>query len=428
MLLGTIQAQLRFPKNMAKHLLSRLSILATVLLAFFMAPAWTCNVMAQSTMKLNGGKCPIVDGKPFFAVGVYSAESEDFPMLAEAGFNVVHTYDWDGTANNTSCKAWLDAAGANGLKALVGLYRPKVKAGNFDAQCVQRIEMYHNHPALLAWHTMDEPEWDTKGNMGKDYMPAAKKFIRKHDPHHPVTAVMCHFDDMQRFEGSVDIMQADYYPIPPIPSVNFEGDGFRGIKKYVDLWREVSGGQKPFWFTCQAYDNSLLVLHDKNVPKEWQRFPTRRELQTMTYVAVASGSRGIFYWSLTRLKSEVRSGGTTAQEHWARLKSVTLELKKLMPMLTSDASETIANNNSVVSMVKSDGKYTYVIAANYERKPTETTISIPGVNRAVAKVMFGGGSSTITNGRLPVQLDSIESRVYRIKNKEAAEGALTDAQ
>jgi hypothetical protein len=374
------------------------------------------DAAAQSRVELNGGKCPRVDGKPFFAIGMYSAAAGDFPMLADAGFNVVHSYYWEGTADNAGGKAWLDAAAANGLKALVGLNRPNVRASAFDGQCVRRIELYRNHPALLAWHTMDEPQWDAPGDRGREYMPAAKAFVAKHDPHHPVTAVICRFADEKRYADTVDIMQADYYPIPPLPAGDFAGDGFRGIKMHVDLWREASRGQKPFWFVCQAFDYSISKPNVA-IPPQWQRFPTARELRTMSYVAVASGARGVFYWSLNRLRSEVRPRGTTAEEHWSRLKAVVRELRELAPMLAGDGEETIADRNSVVSMVKSDEKYTYVIAANYERKPTATAIRIPGVDRGVATVMFGEGSARVADGTLPVRLDGIESRVYRIERE-----------
>lgn len=396
-----------FPRGM--------SLKVALLTAAIIVASMPHDATAQSVVKLNGGKCPIVDGQPFFAVGIYSADAADFPMLAKAGFNVVHTYAWEGSPDNVKSKAWLDAAHANGLKALIGLHRPTVKAGDFDARCVERIELYRNHPALLAWHTMDEPQWEQKDNMGKDYMPAAKEFVKKHDPDHPVTAVVCRYSDEKAFEPSVDIMQADHYPIPPFPTSDFMSDGFRGIKRHVELWRDASSGQKPFWFVCQAFDYSLSK--PVMIPEKWRRFPTARELRTMSYVAVASGARGIFYWSLTRLKSEVRPGGTTAEEHWDRLRSVTMELRQLMPMLAGDAEETIADNNSVVSLVKSDGKHTYVIAANYERKPTKTEIRIPSMDRAIAEVMFGDGSAEISNGILPVSLDGIESRVYRIATK-----------
>jgi len=370
-----------------------------------------------SGVKVVGDACVLVDGKRFFPVGVYSADLEDFPKLAEAGFNLVHTYRWEGTSDHNWGKAWLDAAYKHGLMALVGLYRPRVKNMQFEA-CIERIEQYRRHPALLAWHTMDEPAWEKEGDHGEKYMPAAYQFVKKHDPRHPVTAVVCHFADAKRFVDTVDILQADYYPIPPIPASYYSGNGFRGIKMFVDAWREASKASKPFWFVCQAFDYSLLKEEKHNIPAEWKRFPTRRELRTMTYTAIASGARGVLYWSLSRLKNAREGSPVTGDDHWRRLRSVTLELKRLMPLLTSESPETIQSRDHVVAMVKSDGTQTYVIAANYERMPTETVLDVPGITSAKAEVLFGKGSAQVQDGKLPLALEAIESRVFRIPGKK----------
>ena len=58
-----------------------------------------------------------------------------------------------------------------------------------------RIKKYRKHPGLLAWHVMDEPPWDEPGNRGKDYMPAAYRVVKKYDPDHPASVVVCHYDD-----------------------------------------------------------------------------------------------------------------------------------------------------------------------------------------------------------------------------------------
>jgi len=372
---------------------------------------------AGSRVEVVGDTCVLVDGKRFFPVGIYSAGLDDFPKLAEAGFNLVHAYHWEGTSNHNCGKAWLDAAHKHGLMALVGLYRPRVKNMQFAA-CIERIEQYRRHPAVLAWHTMDEPAWEKKGNRGEKYMPAAYRLVKKHDADHPVTAVVCHFVDAERFVDTVDILQADYYPIPPIPPSHFSGKGFRGIKIYVDAWREASKASKPFWFVCQAFDYSLLKEERHNIPAEWKRFPTRRELRTMTYTAIASGARGVLFWSLNRLKNSREGSQVTGQDHWKRLKSVTLELKQLMPLLTADTPETIQGRDCVVAMVKSDGTHTYIIAANYERKPTKTVLDVPGITRAKAEVLFGKGSAQVKDGKLPIALEAVESRVFRIPVKK----------
>lgn len=353
-----------------------------------------------------------VNNKPFFPVGIYSATEEDFPELAKAGFNLVHTYCWEGISGDEWGKKWLDAAHEHGLMALVGLYRPRVRKMEFD-RCVERVERFRKHPALLVWHTMDEPGWEKEKDPGEKYMPAAYKMVKEHDPDHPVTAVVCQFADAARFEDSVDVLQADYYPVPPIPAGNFSGTGFRGIQIYVDAWRKASGGKKPFWFVAQAFDYSLLK-EDKDIPPEWRRFPTRRELRTMTYTAIASGARGVLFWSLSRLRIARDVTDVTPADHWDRLKSVTLELKHLMPLLTAERPESIQTKDRVVAMVKSDGIDTYIILANYERQPTETVIDVPGVSDATAVGVFGEKSAKVENGKLAVSLEPIESRVYRV--------------
>jgi hypothetical protein len=265
---------------------------------------------------------------------------------------------------------------------------------------------------------MDEPGWEREGDRGEKYMPAAYDLVKEQDRHHPVTAVVCHFADTKRFVDAVDILQADYYPIPPVPAINFSGDGFRGIKIYVDAWREASDEKKPFWFVCQAFDYSLLKENRYDIPPGWKRFPTRRELRTMTYTAIASGARGVLYWSLSRLKNSREGSEVTGEDHWRRLRSVTLELKQLMPLLTADTPEMIQSKDRVVAMVKSDGTDTYVIAANYERVPTKTDIDVPGITNATAEVLFDDGSLEVEGGRLPISLEAIESRVFRIRGKK----------
>ena len=387
-----------------------------IVYATISAPAVT-TADPGSRVKVVGDSCVLVDGKRFFPVGIYSAGVEDFPKLAGAGFNLVQTYGWEGKSDHDWGKAWLDAAHKHGLMALVGLYRPRVKNMQFDA-CVERIELYRRHPAVLAWHTMDEPAWEKEGNRGEKYMPAVYQLVKKHDTGRPVTAVVCHFTDAKRFVDTVDVLQADYYPIPPIPRSHYAGTGFRGIKTFVDAWREASSASKPFWFVCQAFDYSLSKEKKYDVPAEWKRYPTRRELRTMTYTAVASGARGILYWSLNRLKKAREGSQVTGEDHWERLKSVTLELKQLTPLLTADTPETIQSKDRVVAMVKSYGSHTYVIAANYERKPTKTVLDVPGITSATAEVLFGTGSAQVKDGKLPIALEAVESRVFRIPVKK----------
>jgi len=373
------------------------------------------SVAGAAEVSVVGGTCVRVDGTPFFPIGVYSAgDPRDFAMLAEAGFNTVQTYSWEGERCWADGEAWLDGAHAHGLKCLVGLYRADVKAMNFEATA-RRIETYRDHPALLAWHTMDEPEWDEAKNQGQVYMPAVYALIKEHDPNHPVTAVVCRFRDTRLFQPSVDVLQADYYPVPPIPASWYAGKGFRGVQMYAERWREACGGTKPFWYVGQVFDFSVSKEKKYDVPDEWKRPPTREELRCMTYTAVASGARGIFYWSLLRVfRDEWNRTVSSSVRLWEDLKSIVDELNTLMPLLTADTPETIQNESGVVSMVKSDGAHTYIIVANYERKAAQARIRVPGLKDADAEVLFEGGKASVVAGTLEAGLAPIESHVYRV--------------
>jgi hypothetical protein len=61
---------------------------------------------------------------------------------------------------------------------------------------------------------------------------------------------------------------------------------------------------------------------------------------------------------------------------------------------------------------------TYIIVANYERSPAETEFDVPGITNVIAEGLFGEGLVEIEDGTLPLSLEAIESRVYRIPGKE----------
>jgi hypothetical protein len=356
----------------------------------------------------------LVDDEPFFAIGMYSVGTRDLPALAEAGFNLAHTYGWEGQNTFEGGQEWLDTCEANGLKALVGLYRPPVKKAEFEG-ATRRIEKFRDHPALLAWHTMDEPGWEKEGDPGQIYMPAAYEVVKEHDPDHPVTAVFCHFADPKLFIDSVDIVQADYYPIPPIPANWFSGTGLRGIKQYADITREVSDGEAPFWYVAQFFDYSVSKQNSHEVPEEWQRGPNPREIRAMTYTAVASGARGVLYWSLSRaMGTDWHRDSLSRVERWNALVEVVAELHELMPVLTSREPEVIRQRDRVVSMVRSDGEDTYLIACNYERKPTDARLTVPGVRSATLEMPFRDETAQITDGTATVHFEPLEARVYRL--------------
>jgi len=376
------------------------------------------SLLAASSAQVHDDGYLYVNEEPFFAIGMYCVPEPDMAILAQSGFNLVQTYGWEHKWVWDEGREWLDAVQACGMKAIVGLPRSAVREMATDA-LIGRLERYRKHPAVIAWQVMDEPE----GEEAEQYMMHAYKLVKEHGGGWPAATVVHRWKNVAPFMPYVDIMQADHYPVPPIPIGWFAGTGVRGVKVYADLAREASGGRKPFWYVAQAFDCSIGKAKGFEVPAEWHRPPNRTEIRAMTYTAIASGARGILYWCLPWMMQdeESRQGDPAAiraylggAELWIHIKEVVSELNQLMPVLTSTGPEVITDRDHVVSLVKARGQDIYIIAANYEREPVSTIIRVPGLERTTAQRMFQEGTTQIRDGGLHLDFEALGTQVYRI--------------
>ena len=58
-------------------------------------------------------------GRRIFPLGIYEVTPRDMPEVRASGFDVVHTYRWEGSTNDVACRAYLDACwAADGLRAV----------------------------------------------------------------------------------------------------------------------------------------------------------------------------------------------------------------------------------------------------------------------------------------------------------------------
>jgi len=156
----------------------------------------------------------------------------------------------------------------------------------------------------------------------------------------------------------------------------------------------------------------------KKTPSEWKRLPNRDEIRSMTYTAVASGARGILYWSFSRLMGdESQKNKAERMRLWQDLVDVVKELNSLVPLLTSVRTELLTTKNNIASMVKSDGKTMWVIVSNYERTIGEREIEIPGLKKSQVEIVFGECltiNNNIVDGKLRIRLKPLGNAVLRV--------------
>ncbi|MBI5555734.1 MAG: fibronectin type III domain-containing protein, partial [Elusimicrobia bacterium] len=109
-------------------------------------------------------------------------------------------------------------------------------------------------------------------------------------------------------------------------------------------------------------------------------WPTQQELRNMSYMAIAEGANGLFYWSIgVRALAWVCSGWCDEKvEYFTRLKNVLVELNSLQPALSSlDRPDLLVSNSnpSIHTRVKFANNKGYLIASNYTNSTAAATFT-----------------------------------------------------
>jgi len=214
-----------------------------------------------------------LDGEPFFPIGIYHAQPEDYPTLANMGFNSVTA--WGTTLERV--RECLDAARENGLKVVLemsaflrGEYNPDVLGA--------MVEELSDHPSLLSWYTVDEPA----GSRQLEWCVDASARIAELDPHHPVYLVSCNPGEFATYEPATEILAIDPYPIP------------HASVKMVSSWMAAANDamppNKPVWIIPQL--QNLAAYQDPTKG----RGPTAEEERCMVYLGLIHGAKGVIYY------------------------------------------------------------------------------------------------------------------------------------
>ena len=195
------------------------------------------------------------DGEPFFPVGIYHLPISDDPYseLADAGFNLVRA---------GASRDQLDKAHAAGLKAWVPIGGHLTFDKEVDAKRAKLAEVVDglkDHPALLAWESVDEPAWThmkAEQRVPAAHLAAGYRALRQLDPDHPVWlnhAPANLVETMREYNGAADIIACDICPVivPGLgPMYALWEDGYQGdllntyisqVGEYTEKMKRVAG-------------------------------------------------------------------------------------------------------------------------------------------------------------------------------------------
>ena len=365
------------------------------------AKTWDFAVKAapdSGIVTLNADKTISVDGAKFFRAGMYRSRlgaqdtnyDDFFSELSSAGFNTVHRY----MTGNYQLLPYLDDASRYGLKMFAvqldnynsyidmgqetGVMLDGVRASVFDLM---------NHPALLSYYMVDEPEVH---GIGARRLERIHQAVKEIDPYH-VTNMVVGGDGSLAYRAGADIFSSDIYPIT--------GQRITRVLEEVDQTVTNVGAEKSVGYVVQMYQRTDYS------PVRW---PTPEEERNMTYQSIIHGGAGVMYYVY---RGAVDSKYIkTNPSLWVYMKSLAAELRDLSPVILSvdSARQVTCNEPTVDFILKHYNGREYLLTVNRDYQysgGTYSGISHNGVtftlspgNAATVKAVyeFSGGDRVLT--------------------------------
>jgi hypothetical protein len=238
-------------------------------------------------------RCLVVAGEPFIVMSPGWLVEENLPAVEGGHFNTVMLKRWHeptgiiyatGQVPEEALAAWrsfLDAAWSRGLRVIFHLpMKLRDNAAALDEEAIDTlVRAFRDHPALLAWHTVDEPG----PRATPEKLLSVANLVRELDPYHPVWINEATFweETLTYAEGAqpaCDVYSVDHYPIPD--------QGTLTIAEWTRRLNRIVGGRKPLFMWIQAF----------GAIEWWSREPTPAEVREMTYLSFIHGARGVLYF------------------------------------------------------------------------------------------------------------------------------------
>ncbi len=312
-----------------------IQLLALVSLLACLAHTSAIAASPASRVTFNDEGIALVDGKPFFPIGVftYSIDPTVLAELREVQANtVVYGFNPD----------QLDLLHDHGLMAICQTTEPWIKAAK-------------DHPALLAWYLTDEPE-----NRGVTSDGERQRYLdlKKLDPNHPIG--LCHTAHwaLATFKDACDFTMTDIYPITKNRDKNI-----MGVSIMIDEARRIHGPGWPQWTFIQTFGGPEA---DQGV---WA-VPLPHELRFMAYQALVHRTTGLLYFSYWPQQPRT----------WQSLATLNKEIQAIVPRLVAPGQDTMLTTDNPDIQVRQrssrDNKSGVIIAINTTPKFAHSTIQL----------------------------------------------------
>lgn len=243
----------------------------------------------------------------FFPVGIFSVNPpSEFKEVKKAGFNTVHTYEFEAKY----LKHYIAIAKKLGLKVLIfPSFRIKGKEDAKFSILKKFISQYKDDDTILAWYLAEEPVYN---KIDSYIIRNLNNFIKKNDSKHPTVVFLSQPKYALKYAKCSDIIMTGVYPIGK--------QDILWVAKYVELARRSA---RPVWALIQAFG----YQNERYRAWGWEREPNYEEMRMMSYLAIAHGAEGIFFYTYHGSQYNIKF----SPDHWKNLVKVVKELNTDLP-------------------------------------------------------------------------------------------------
>ena len=378
----------------------------------------------------------LVNGTPYFPLGLYHVKSVDLAAIASSGINMAMSQvgtpfpsSWyrPGVGDDNG---YSEKCAANGTKCLAmgaGYLDPSNSLGQ------SLLNYYRNDASIALWIVYDEPSRSMLGTCQTYYEQGVNW-----DPTHPFFTLQVPPSPSYRAEELQDIVNyfavtaqtADIFSVDPYP-IDF-GQPLRHVYDSVDRAVKSVFGKKPVWATLQSY----TIKNKSDGSFGNPRLPTSAELKCMSYMALAAGARGLLYYAFDDTYWTSDDGTRTGvnlkndcPDYWNNAFTPCIsQIKANSAIWTAPyASGSPINQSSTILMQKKPytlNNRVYMLVVNPENTTQGVNITLPIAwsGSSSAPDVLGGTSASISSGILTDSLAPLQAKCYELKLTIGASG------
>ncbi|MDO5566528.1 MAG: hypothetical protein Q4G59_07710, partial [Planctomycetia bacterium] len=317
----------------------------------------------------------ILDGKPFFPLGLYCGKMspEHLEIYAKSSYNCIMPYA-------PISREDLDRLQAKNVKVIYSvkdLYKGARKLeteAEADAKVRETVNALKDHPAIMAWYVNDEYPLSRITELTN-----RRDLMEELDPGRPTWAVLYQVHELRGYLATCDVVGTDPYPVATKPiSLAWE---------WSVLTNNAVFNAKAVWQVPQIFDWGLY--RKTKAAKSVERAPTYEEMRAMYWMNIAGGANGLisYCWHALFMMDKEPSDNERSpairkpfEQSWKEVSQIGQEVSDRIPLLLSiDKPMSIKitqGKGSVAHRVYGQGDETWVLLVNLnEKESTDVTLS-----------------------------------------------------